>query len=372
MAQKEIYAPLQKILYLQQDKATNHWDAKGAFDDDYKTLNYDAGVSQLKRGIIQNDTNPTSRSSLLREKDRIITDKYSALKTFNFSHEISYKDLARHLVHSVLGVTEDEATPYKKVFSPPFVGSNPFVDFTNNEGFLASIGVQNYGSGSENDSFILYNAILDSYEMVMDLTGEGLARFLKASGEWKGTAVDDDSQDNAGFTGTLAAKVSDGYFNKDANSIIGLNLYSPASDAITYQGLMRRFTFKINNNAFSDAKALSPGNLKVAPSYQAIIDIPFVPGLTTQIKKKFHNGDFFAFEVLTKALADTDAGYLSYNCGRNAATKYNFLLTDEPDYYEGDYVALRLQGDCIYDPADAGGAGNPFDITLVDAIDGGY
>lgn len=368
----EIFAPLQKIGLYRQSKVSNHWDAEAVFSDNFIRLNYDAGVSNLNRGISKSEINSSSRASLMQEKDRIIVEANSQLKSLNFSSEASYKLLALHLAHNIQGVTEAGTTPFLKTFIPPFFGSDPFLDITNNEGYLASLGIQNYGAGSENDSFILSNAVLDQLELVIDLMGEGSTRFMKLNGTWVGTKAKPNAQTNAGFTGTWPDKITDGFFNTDANSILGLNLYSPASDAISYTGCMRRFTFRSNLGAFSDCKTLYPSNLKFAPKYSAVIDLPFVPGLTTQIKKKFHNGDYFAFQMLTKALTTASAGYLAIKVGDHSDSRYNFILNDEPDYYEGEYVALRLSGDIVFDPANSGDASNPFQIELVDAIDGAY
>jgi hypothetical protein len=365
----EILGAKQKIgLYL-QPKTSNHWDAKAVFSSNFNTLLLNSKTSILNRNVVISDRDPISASSLLMEKTRRDVDVYSQLKTLPFAGDVSYKQLALFLALAVQGVTEAGTTPFGKIYLPPFTGASPFVDFTNNEGYLASIGVQNYGSGTENDSFILSNSIIDTLELTIDLLQTGVAKFMKMNGNFIGTDVDANTQDNAGLTGTFSSKITDGFFNRSANSILSLSLYSPASDAITYTGCFRRATFRIQNNTISDCISLTPENLKVKPVYSAIIDIPYLAGVTTQMKKKFHNGDFFAFEIKTDAITAADEGFFALYVGDHDTTFYNFQLTAEPDYYEGDYVALRLQGDILYDDSNPAEINNPYKIYLTDAID---
>lgn len=337
-----------KLGLLQQSKGANHWTAPAAAGANFVTQFYNNLVSIPEPDTQVDQFNIADGGNVMEQYTRVNVDGVSGMPTINFEATATKATIAYHLVSAFQSVSEAVGTPFAKTFT----FADTVLDWTNNEGFLFTIA---HDTGISGSGVVLENAILNEYNIVINPLARGTERFLTHSGTWMGNEMNF----NQTLNGTWSTP-AEAFFNDTTNGFEGNLDVTVGATALT-STCFHRFEFQYRANIFSDCKSTGgkANNYKWRPEARWIIDLPYNSG-TDAILNSYKAGDRAYLVSLDNGVAigtDPNLGF---------ANTYG-VLDANPFYYEGDYVAVRLNMK-IQRPS----AGWGTIVTLSDTIDGGY
>lgn len=338
----DIHSRAQRIGFLKQSA----WASPQAASANFQTLNYDAGVSVPKPGVTVNDFDFTSSGSLMKEESRIFVDGVSGLSTIPFKGVATKSLLAAHLIAAFQKVTEGASTPYTKDISP----ANAVIDFAADAGYTWTVAAD---SGNT-DGAILECAILNRFQFSVNPNGNGIAKLAMIEGDWVGNELNFAQTLN----GTWVAMPTTGFFNTDSLGFtLDLVIGSTTLSAVCY----RNFTMTLENNVFSDCKTTGgkANNYKLNPTLKYTIDIPY-NSASKALMASFKAGDNCSVTFYNGA---------GTSDGEFKLTSTKGILTEQPQIFEGDYYAFRLNIESL--KPTSGGYATTF-LKYSDTVDGAY
>ena len=291
---------------------------------------------------------------IMEENKRKYIEATSGLSKIGFAGVAMVERLAPHFVGALQNITEAVLTPFDKDMKP----ADTIIDFAANSGRLHTVAIYG-GDLVPSDSVILENAIIDNLTFTVDANAIGISRLARISGAWIGNELNyNQNLSAAGFTALPATPT---YFPNSAltaNETWVLNL---VINGVTYSATaFRRFEFAINNNVYSDIKTTGgkANNYKMNPEIIYTIDLPY-NSTTLKIFDGYMAGGNVAM----------DFGNGTGDIG--SSIKFdteNGVLISNPQVYEGDYKAIRIQFKALRPSA----GWNAQEVGLCDTVDWGY
>ena len=293
---------------------------------------------------------------IMEENKRKYIEATSGLSKINFAGVAMLERLTPHFVGALQIVTEAVLTPFAKDMYP----ADTIIDFAADGGRIHTIAAYTYDSGAGNrDGVILENAIIDNLTFTVDANAVGISRLARISGAWIGNKLNYDQA--LGGAAFVALPATPDYF---PNSVITANetwVLNLVINGVTYSATaFRRFEFAINNNVYSDIKVAGgkANNYKMNPEIIYTIDLPYNT-TTHRIFDGYMAGGNVAMDF---GNGTGDAG------GTIKFDTENGVLISNPQVYEGDYKAIRIQFKALRPSA----GWNAQEVGLCDSVDWGY
>ena len=293
---------------------------------------------------------------IMEENKRKYIEATSGLSKINFAGVAMLERLAPHLVGALQNVTEAAISAYDKDMKP----ADTIIDFAADGGRLHTVAAYTYDSGAGNrDGVILENAIIDNLTFTVDNNANGISRLARIAGSWIGNELNyDQALGGAGFTALPATPY---YFPNSLAPTYATWVLNLVINGVTYSATaFRRFEFAINNNVYSDIKVAGgkANNYKMNPEIIYTIDLPYNT-TTHRIFDGYIAGGNVAMDF---GNGTGDAG------GTIKFDTENGVLIGNPQVYEGEYKAIRIQFKALRPSA----GWNAQEVGLCDSVDWGY
>ena len=295
---------------------------------------------------------------IMEENKRKYIEATSGLSKINFAGVAMVERLAPHFVGALQIITEAALTPFAKDMYP----ADTIIDFAADGGRLHTIAAYTF-SGANYDGILLDNAIIDNLTFTVDANAIGISRLARIAGSWVGNKMTP-TQDLSGATFT-ALPATPYYFPNALNPTHLTWVLNLVINGVTYSATaFRRFEFAINNNVYSDIKTTGgkANNYKMNPEIIYTIDLPY--NTTTH---KIFDG----FVAGGNVAMDFGNGTGNGTAGIGGDIKFdteNGVLISNPQVYEGDYKAIRIQFKALRPSA----GWNAQEVGLCDDTDWGY
>lgn len=348
----------QRIGFIQQSKASNHWSAAASESANYKLVNYDKAVTISDPDIQIDQQNFINQRGLISEYERIYVDDQSGMPSLNFSGVATLSLLAPHLVAACQSVTEGATTPFTKTITSGFKAGA--LSWASNEGYLWTLVDERYdeSGGDDLDLTLIDNALLDTFEFIIEPNNRGITRLARISGTWKGKSARISDGDGAvtALSGTLVDMPTTGFLNDGAKFTLNITGYGTLSDIC-----FKRFAFRVENNLTSDCRGAggTANNYKASPKYYVDIDLPYLPTYH-DFGDLFKSGTEIAFDLETGSAGNS--GHLKFDCD-------SAIVLENPFGFDGEYMSRPLRLELL---SKSGDDQTPFEITLSDAVDWGF
>ena len=318
----------------------------------YRRVQYNADSVVFDSAVTIDQYESSGQNGIHDETAQFFVDKLSGLPTMTFSMPADQKTLAPHLIGALGAVSEGASTPYVKTIT--CAGLTGAVDFgATGSGWPLHAVAMNDTGGSGSDGKWIENCIIQDLTLEFDFLASGVARLGQLSGTWIGNEINlEQTMTDAAFTATTLTP----YNNTDLFSFTTLTVGGVDWSSLAF----RKFSLTINNNVTKD-KATTAGKASqysIKPEYTSEILLDY--DTTTQmIAKDYQQGSSVAAATFANASPSTDGG-LSIACVTGE-------LMSQPEYYEGEYKAVKLDIKWY-----ANGAATPLTILVTDTQEWKY
>ena len=342
----------QKIGIIQQSRVSNHWAAPADATAAFALMPYYVGQTRVNSGAQMNEFNfTTGNGGLMKEAVRRKLDANNSLPSVPFQGVVTKQTLAAHLVAFFQSVTEAGTTPYAKVLVP----ADTKLDFAANAGYLWSIAVGTYDSGSAGDGVIVENALLNTLTLTIDQNAKGTQRVAQIAGEWVGNEINHAQHFTGMWTDTFYTATPT-FLNDTDSFTVDLIINGTTFSGIT---CWRKFTFNGNNNVSSDCFTTGgkANNYIIAPTINYELTLPYTDA-SYVIRKACYQGGNVDLNIYN------GTGTLDGGLNIDLPSGY---LTRDPEDFDGDYHAFTLNVEV--DEISTGWANT---VKFTDTIDGGY
>ena len=330
------------------------WASPKGITDTYKLMPYDVGSVSVEPGVLIEQLNYYQSAGIMDAKNRSTIDFTTDLHRIRFSGVVELTRLAPHLAGAFQSVTESASVDtYDKDFTP----ADTVLDFSNDDGVLHTIAVSHIAAS---DGVILENALIDELTLSVDNTASGIGQVMQMSGTWVGNEMNTEQNLSGATFSALPSTfvlLTDHTNTNNATWTLNMTIGEDTFSDVCW----RRFECRINNNVTSDCKKTNgkPGNYRIAPEIMYTIDIPYNDSTYT-VFRDYQQGSNVAFDFGNGAATST-VGQIKFD-GENG------IITENPNVYDGDYLAVRVTFKALRPSA----GWNAAYVGFVDGVDWTY